>query len=773
MKLNLATQPLLVRIFCLALLVACSLSAETSHALQLGKHRGAAVMGQPLNITVQATVDGPDDLAAGCLEADVFYADNRVQKSRVRISTEKSAASAQDVFIRIQSALAIDEPIVAVYLRAGCQQKIEKRYVVLADMLSEPAAGAPLLAPVAPSQGRSAAPVASSGPSTSATSINAAQARDARRVAREARLAESKARVAEAKLARNEQAAIQTPAVSDTPPAAVKSSPSVSKKPAAAGAKPQAAEKQKSRLTLEPLELLAERDPSLKASGELRSAPSTDPAQRAAAAALWRAIAAQPEDILNDSQKLKTLESAVSGLQLQMKQNQQSMQELGEGVKKAQAERFANPLIYGLAFLLFLAALGLVWLLRKRASAAKSDNAVQPWWRRSSNHRVGWADSAAGAKSGGMGRPPGSGGAYPPSSSGNAAQSASFLDLDLSQASGHPPSLSANSIQRNALAFKTAAGMHRGQSAQDSARKSYSGFASSASFSVRAVKAEELFDVQQQADFFVSLGQKDQAIEVLRLHIEESEQTSALIYLDLLSLYHQTKEELEFEAFRLEFNARFNAEMPAFDEYSQSTRSVGLQGYPTAMSRIVALWPSPKVVTVIEESLFRQADSQTPTFDLEAYRELLLLYAMIKDILHSQTSGKSKLEQPSTARTSVSGPVGFGGDHDFQADSGMERTQAFPGTAVVPLTATPDGDLGDVDIDLDLTSNSGNVFRSEKVEPAGAMLPLDSSVAIDMLQTGSTRYPGKSGAPSADGNVIDFDIEALGLPGKPTSKKAR
>ena len=39
---------------------------------------------------------------------------------------------------------------------------------------------------------------------------------------------------------------------------------------------------------------------------------------------------------------------------------------------------------------------------------------------------------------------------------------------------------------------------------------------------MRMVKAEELVDIQQQADFFMSLGQADQAIEVLReTHIRE------------------------------------------------------------------------------------------------------------------------------------------------------------------------------------------------------------------------------------------------------------
>lgn len=768
-----ATKSPLVRTFYLSALVLWSLASGASHALQLGKHRGAAVMGQPLNISVLATLDGPDDLAAGCLEAEVFYADSRVQKSRVRVSTEKSAASAQDALIRIQSTLPIDEPVVTVYLRVGCQQKVEKRFVVLADMLSEPASGTlPSGAPAA-NPARSAAPAVISGRDAFAGSTTAAQTREAKRAEREARQAERKAQTADAQVARRAKAASRTVASINVPPAAPSGSTAGNNKPVVSVDQAPAPERQKSRLKLEPLELLAERDPALKASAELRSAPATDPAQRAAAAALWRAIAAQPEDILNDSQKLKTLESTVTGLQLQMKQNQQDTQALREDVKKAQSERFANPLVFGLAVLLFFAALGLVWLLRRRASLANRDNAVQPWWRRSNSQQIGWADSARGAKSTGQSGATSSGAAYPSSSAGDAAQPASFLDLDLSDASGQPAHRSAAATRQEALAFKTAAGLHRGAVKRDGSRNPRDGFAHSASLSARAVKAEELFDVQQQADFFVSLGQKDQAIEVLRLHIEESEQTSALVYLDLLNLYHQTEEELEFEAFRLEFNARFNGEMPAFDAYTAAADSDGLQAYPAAMSRIVALWPSPKVVTVIEESLFRQADSQTPVFDLEAYRELLLLYAMIKDILFSQASGRNQTDAVVAPHSIPNGPIGFGANHDFQADRATNRARAFSATAVVPLAATPNGDHSGLDIDFDLTNHSGNGFKSDKVTLAGARLPVEGGGAIDMLRSGLTRFPESSADLVPDSNAVDFEIEQLSTSNKPREKKAR
>lgn len=709
------------------LLAAMCIASSSIMALQLGKHRGAAVIGQALNIAVQATADSPDELGAGCLDADVFYADNRVDRSRVRVSTEKPAGSPQEVLIRIRATLPIDEPVVTVYLRTGCVQKIEKRYVVLADVLSESATSGANVAPALPAR----APGGAAGTGVlqqaaspdNGTIASPATARDRRQIEKEAQREDIRKRAAARSAAVDALPAAQPPAEA--------ASPSMSSKPPRnlKTEKKPAADKPVSRLKLEPLELLAERDPTLKPSSELRTSPTNDPAQRSAAAALWRAIAARPEDILSDSQKLKTLESTVAGLQIQVKKNQQDMQNLGGDIDKARTDKYANFLMYGLGFLLTVAIAAGTWLLGKRFRGSSDTAMIQPWWRKDSGQQVGWADSANGPRALASSHGFGLDGTQLPRSSGQAPSSANYLDLDLSDAgvsgddtragsrsgapagrSGSGNSARANRADASLLTSPSASrksSTHKQAMSDEPTVGLRADFTQSLTQAGRAVKAEELFDVQQQADFFVSLGQKDQAVEVLRTHIEESEETSALVYLDLIKLYHQLGEQLEFEAFRQEFNARFNAEMPEFEAYSESANGAGLEAYPLAMSRIVALWPSAKVLNVIEESMFRQPDSQTTTFDLEAYRELLLLYAMIKDILHSQTVGKGPtvaLHQPRKLQgvQTVLNEIGI-----EQASTEPERGSNFPMTAIVPLAASREVSAFNTDIDVDIDVEIG------------------------------------------------------------------
>ena len=105
--------------------------------MSLGRHRGAALIGRPLDISVQAVLDAQDDIASLCLDADVFYADTRLDKSRVRVTVDKATSGSQDAIIRIRSTSLVDEPVVTIYLRVGCRQKTERRYVTLADLASE------------------------------------------------------------------------------------------------------------------------------------------------------------------------------------------------------------------------------------------------------------------------------------------------------------------------------------------------------------------------------------------------------------------------------------------------------------------------------------------------------------------------------------------------------------------------------------------------------------------------------------------------------------
>ena len=154
-----------------------------------------------------------------------------------------------------------------------------------------------------------------------------------------------------------------------------------------------------------------------------------------------------------------------------------------------------------------------------------------------------------------------------------------------------------------------------------------SAFASSRSRDV--VKPEELFDVRQQAEFFTSVGEYEQAISVMRQHIAEHEDSSPLAYLELLGLFYQLSRKADYEALRQQFEQYFAANVPEMAQFAQRGRS--LLHYPELLANIEAMWPTEEVGELLESYLFRhQGHNSGVVFDLEAFDDLLLLQAVAR-----------------------------------------------------------------------------------------------------------------------------------------------
>ncbi|CAN5713045.1 hypothetical protein BH11PSE7_BH11PSE7_02900 [soil metagenome] len=719
------------------------LAALGSSALTLGRPRGAVIIGQPLNVVIPVRTDSGEDAATQCYEADVFHADTRVDGSRISVTVEPGAL-AQEFNVRVRSATVIDEPVVSIYLRAGCLQRTTRRYVLLADVASEVAA--PLTLPSVMRQpsgvpdagfpGIAGAPGAASG----SQARTPAQSRAAARAASRARAREAAVNEA-APTAPTRAAAERAAAGANVASAAAPAVSKPARPVAAAGPAPvrdsvvrRKTEGSKSRLKLDPLDLLVEADPVLRSSSELNTPPSDNPQVRAEAAALWRALNAQPLDILRDAQRLQGLESDVKALRDATTKNQASLGELTVRLQKAEGERYANELVYALAGLL-LAALGLAAFLWWRARGTASSGDV--WWR--GRGRDFDADDGP---------------------DGHAAPIAVIskplteVDVDLGMDENLFASLKSRTVTQPAATppprFVRAASEH-------------SDFASSLPGMSRAVNAEELFDIQQQADFFVSLGQHDQAIEVLKNHISDNVETSALAYLDLLKIYHSLERREEYNLLRDDFNRVFNAQVPLFDSYSNESN--GLESYHAAMSRIEALWPSAKVLEIIEESIFRKPGAgDGEAFDLEAYRELLLLYAIAKDVVDRHADSQE---------FEVSGPSSMPPESD--GDPQYRQTTKFSATNIQPLSAAQyaDSDAGEplpeialpkpsprlgLDIDLDepgplaayVADHQKTDFDLGDFHSESMMEDVDST---GMSQTGDPLQPSV-----ADSHLIDFDL---------------
>lgn len=658
-------------------------TALSGSAVTLGRYSGAAVIGRGLDVRVQALVNPGEDPTALCIRSEVFYGDSQVPPSSVRTTIQRSTPDAEPS-IRIQSPVVVNEPIVTVVVRADCATPFVRRYVLLADLLSEPATtsatGSQAQVPSVAVQPDNAPAAGAGGQQTDRTAVTSVGAAGAASHSKAEGNVGSAALGAEPKVNRPPA---RTKAATPTKPA------SVVRKPEPEPAVP--------RLQLDPvdLSLSIERDPVLKLSMSMLSEPAATDEQRAAASALWKAINASPEDILRDNQKLSVLEAEAKGLREQEVKNKAAMEVMQAQLEKS---RYMTWLVYLLGALLLLALLAFVLYARRRQRAVAAPTKTA-WW--------------AGAEE--AGKEPVSGKSVLPP---RADPSGVDIDLDLGRDSSFDGYRSLLDSSSDLDSMPTDRETNRRDNPVSQIGAS------------RSVATEELFDVQQQADFFVSLGELEKAVGVLKTHVAESQEPSALAYLDLFKLYHQLDRRHEYDQLREEFNQQFNAGAPPFDQYSDESR--GLESYEAAFSRIQALWPQPRVLDVIEQSIFREpGDAEGEVFDLEAYRELLLLHAVAKEMIKKDMAEKGP--QADFQHTAIK---------PLKAASVTVHSES---RVTQPLDDIPPASprLG-LDVDLDELS---------EISAFEASLP---EVAVPVEPT-SKPAPTKSD-PQEEGNLIDFEV---------------
>lgn len=151
----------------------------------------------------------------------------------------------------------------------------------------------------------------------------------------------------------------------------------------------------------------------------------------------------------------------------------------------------------------------------------------------------------------------------------------------------------------------------------------------------RELTAEELIDLEQQADFFIALGQEDAAIDLLMGHVRHSGGTSPIPYLKLLQIYRRRGADEAYERIRERFNRRFNAQAPQWD--SDAAQGRGLESYPDVVPRLQSAWKVPAQANELLQALLFRRDASQEQFDLPAYEELLFLYALARDLAEQQS----------------------------------------------------------------------------------------------------------------------------------------
>lgn len=560
-------------------------AGTNASAAGLGAGAAGAVLGQPLDYAVQVRLDPGETLAPECVSAEVMSGDRRVPPPLVRTVVEMTGA--ESARIRVLTQPSIDEPVVSVQVTVGCTSKMSRRFVVLAD---PPAMAAPVsLAPAyaaAPPPAEVPTPVAAPAPAP-ATSAPPPETSSAPRVPAAAAAPASAPAPARARPEKRQAAA------APRQPRAARPAPE--KAPVA-------------RLKLDPAEAAVRKTEALAVEQAMAAVEQAASAARAAASAASAS-----------ADRVAVLERTVEQLRSEAKSSSEQAASLRARLVAAEgSSNWTWPLL-GLASALGALAAWLAWRLG-RAHAVKQQ---------------GWSDAAHQTR---VQMPT----VHPMTeqlASRPATSPAPFVTAEppvAPVAVGRPRAAPAWPPPAPPVAWPPPAttlpppDLPEPQDTATMRTQPLPPTALPDAGAPRDVTIEELIDLEQQAEFFIVLGQDESAIDLLVEHLRSTGGGSPLPYLKLLEIHHRRNEREAYERMRARFNHRFNAYAPEWGV--DLTHGRTLDDYPGVIPRLQQVWTRPlDAMAELEALLFRK--SRGELFDLPAYREVLFLYSLARDLL--------------------------------------------------------------------------------------------------------------------------------------------
>ena len=147
---------------------------------------------------------------------------------------------------------------------------------------------------------------------------------------------------------------------------------------------------------------------------------------------------------------------------------------------------------------------------------------------------------------------------------------------------------------------------------------------------VEHLKVEEISDVMQEAEFWMSLNDPQRAIEILEPFAGIELPDSPIPWLYLLDLYRGTDQRLKYTALHDKASRVFNARIPLWDEDGDLSDGRTLEDFPHVVERICALWETNDIFPYLESLIFDKREGIREGFDLFVYQEIMLLLTMVR-----------------------------------------------------------------------------------------------------------------------------------------------
>ena len=152
------------------------------------------------------------------------------------------------------------------------------------------------------------------------------------------------------------------------------------------------------------------------------------------------------------------------------------------------------------------------------------------------------------------------------------------------------------------------------------------------------LKVEEISDVIQEAEFWMSLNDPQRAIEILEPYANIAQPDSPIPWLYLLDLYRGTDQRQKYSELHDKASRVFNARIPLWDEDGDVSDGRTLEDFPHVVEQICALWETDKIFAYLESLIFDKREGIREGFDLFVYQEIMMLLTMVRSYGREQPS---------------------------------------------------------------------------------------------------------------------------------------
>lgn len=567
-------------------------------AVSLGATQGSVIIGRPLDILVQSSID-PSEAAAGlCLEAEVIYGDMRVPATAItaaihRVGTDGTGA------LRVRTTEPVNEPIVTVAVKAGCQTPFRRSYTLLADV--EPRVATPAPTPSGPvlvqRPAPAAAPVTVQPPARLSGQPLSAPASPARPAETTPLESETPIRLS----APAPRPAAVTRMLSKSRPLPVVAPPPVQDSPQQAAGTvtpPLDAPSGGSRLQLDPVELPP-------------TTPGMPPVGTADAGAA--APASDEPTPPAGATEPNPLQQEVDALRAEQERLRLALETMNAQLRAAEQAQGPSPLVYGLGGLSLLLLGGLWYARRTRRESAASAPVPVPWWESSLPQAP---DSVQTGSSGDV--PPQVPGAN--AVTGSPVVTAPKVVSEGQAPAGPPPRDVRFPVEASWLPTGTMDGLEVADARESMFHE----------VPVAPLDLGVLEDTWQQVRFCESIGQMQEAMGALSVFVSESPRASEapyLLWLQLADLHGTESDRTTAQRF---YETHFQRLAPDVTVFSAPRH---LDEDAVFMQALVREWPSTAAGDLLARALASQpgaADGLLTVRTLTVFDDLLMLIGVLQ-----------------------------------------------------------------------------------------------------------------------------------------------